>query len=410
MNRSCNLQLLKARLRILHVIPSISPLRGGPSQAVLAMAAALRQQGVDASILTTNDHGPGIQPAMPLGQWHEHQALGEGVPVLAFGRWSPPLQAVREFAISPGLSRWLAKHACDYDLIHVHALFSCTTSLGMAQLRRQGIPYLLRTIGQLGTWSLSQSVVRKQLFLKLVDRANLQGAAAVHFTSKVEQQEATRLQLKTRSFVLPLGVPTAEFTIEDEADASKLNPVRDSPIRFLYLSRLHPKKQLPLLFESLAKLKQRFPSRSWRLDIAGEGDAAYRTELQQLIQQLGLTSQVHWHGFVEGEAKQKLLRQAHWFLLPSASENFGIAAAEALMAGTPVVLCPGVALGADVEAAGAGLICPANTEALSACLERCLEPPPLAMRQAARRLAKERYGWPAISRQLIGSYEEILRG
>ena len=136
-------------------------MRGGPSQAVLSMVAALRQQGVDASVLTTNDNGLDVQAAMPLDRWHEKEVLGQIVPVLAFSRWTPPVRAVREFAVSPGLSRWLNTNAKKYDLVHVHALFSCTTSLGMADLRRQGVPYVLRTIGQLNRWSLNQSRSRK---------------------------------------------------------------------------------------------------------------------------------------------------------------------------------------------------------------------------------------------------------
>lgn len=78
-------------MRVLHVIPSVSPLRGGPSKAVFGMVKALRGVGVDASILTTNDHGPGIDRSLPPGRWIERQ----GVPLLAFGRWSPPLRALR---------------------------------------------------------------------------------------------------------------------------------------------------------------------------------------------------------------------------------------------------------------------------------------------------------------------------
>ena len=151
-------------MRVLHLIPSISPFRGGPSQAVLSMVSALRQQGVDASVLTTNDDGPGVQADMPLGCWHQKDALGHVVPVLAYGRWNPPVRLLREFGIAPALNRWLSQNATQYDLVHVHALFSCTTSLGMAQLRRQRVPYILRTIGQLNRWSLSQSRARKSFF------------------------------------------------------------------------------------------------------------------------------------------------------------------------------------------------------------------------------------------------------
>ena len=369
------------------------------------MVAALRQQGVDASILTTNDHGTDVQAGMPLGRWHQQEALGQVVPVLAFGRWTPPVRVLREFAISPGLSHWLGQHACHYDFVHVHALFSYTTSVGMAQLRRQRVPYILRTIGQLNRWSLSQSRARKQLFLQLVDRANLQNAKALHFTSEAEREEASDLHLNTSSYVLPLGVPAASHFDRQIKPAG--NP---GPVRLLFLSRIHPKKQLSVLFEALAVLKKRHPSRAWLLEIAGDGDLEYLQQLQQHCAALGLASQVHWHGFVEGQAKQALLQQADWFVLPSASENFGIAAAEALMACTPVVLSPGVALAANVEAAQAGLVCEPSVEALAGCLEQCLEPPPLRMRQAAGQLADQQFSWSSISRQLIEHYEDILRG
>ena len=289
-------------MRVLHLIPSISPLRGGPSQAALSMVAALREQGVDASILTTNDHGSGVQVDMPLRRWHQQQALGQVVPVLAFGRWNPPVRILREFGIAPALSCWLDQNASHYDLVHVHALFSCTTSLGMAQLRRQGVPYILRTIGQLNRWSLQQSRARKQLFLRLLDQGNLQSARALHFTSEAERDEASDLHLNTPSYVLPLGVQSApQLGIGIRSVGKRL-----SPIRLLFLSRIHPKKQLPVLFDALALLKRRHPAKSWLLEIAGDGDPEYVQKLQHRCAALGLARQVQWHGFVEGQAKQAL--------------------------------------------------------------------------------------------------------
>ena len=173
-------------MRVLHLIPSVSPLRGGPSQAVVAMVKAERALGCDARIVTTNDHGPGLLQALPLGRWGEWQ----GVPLRAFQRWSPPVRPLREFQVAPALAPWLWRELPRWDLLHVHALFSWSTSTGMALARRRRVPYLLRTIGQLNTWSLRQSPRRKRLLLRLVDRRNLQGAAALHFTSTAEQHEA----------------------------------------------------------------------------------------------------------------------------------------------------------------------------------------------------------------------------
>ena len=400
--KSCRLAEQKS-LRVLHLIPSISPLRGGPSAAVLAMVAALRQQGVEASILTTNDHGPGIDRSMPLGCWFERA----GVPVLAFGRWSPPLRPLREFAISPGLNRWLAVHLRHYQLLHVHALFSWPSTTAMAQARMARVPYVLRTIGQLNQWSLSQSAGRKQLLWRLVEHRNLNAAAALHFTSTAERDQAAALALPPCTWVLPLGVQLPD-----------LSPLSPSPLEsgaaqsgptFLFLSRIHPKKQLERLIDALALLQQRLPQAPWQLRIAGVGEPAYLQRLRQQIARAGIGHRCHWLGFLEGEAKWQALQQADWFVLPSASENFGIAAIEALAAGTPPILSPDVAVAASIASAGAGLITSAEPQALSAVLEAALAGPPPEMRAAARSLAASTYSWPAIAAQLQQAYSSVLR-
>lgn len=386
-------------MRVLHLIPSISPLRGGPSQAVLAMVAALRQQGVDAAIVTTNDDGPGVLADLPLQRWHEHQ----GVPVLAFPRWSPPLRPLREFVVSLPLMHWLSRHLREYQLLHVHALFSFPSTAAMALARRQQIPYVLRTIGQLQHWSLQQSAGRKRLLLQLIERRNLEGAAALHFTTPVEQHEAAALHLSTSSFVLPLGV-----TIPAQAAQEQAHP-GPTAVQLLFLSRLHPKKQLPLLLEALSALQRIRPDAQWQLHIAGDGEAAYVQSLHTLAGTLAISARLHWHGFVAGAAKAALLSRADWFVLPSAAENFGIAAAEALAAGVPVLLCPGVALADQVCEAGAGVIAPPSVSGLlEALASHCLEPPSPRLRSSARRLAREHYSWHSIAKDLNLTYQSIL--
>ena len=363
------------------------------------MVAALRQRGVDARILTTNDDGPGLLADLPLGVWHEHQ----GVPVLAFARWSPSLRLLRplrEFAIAPGLIRWLRQHLGEFDLLHVHALFSFPSTSGMAVARRKGVPYVLRSIGQLNHWSLQQSAGRKRALLRLIERRNLEGAAALHFTSEAERQEAGALGLGTPSIVLPLGVEPQRPRFVIAAPGVG--------ITFLFLSRLHPKKQLEVLLDALALLQTRHPAAPWRLQIAGEGELAYLRQLEARAQRLGIADRCAWLGFVAGEAKQELLAAADWFVLPSASENFGIAAAEALAAGTPVILSPGVAVAEAVAQAGAGVVVEPTSDALASALERALEPPAPAMIAAARQLATNVYGWGAIAAQLEQHYRDII--
>ncbi|MFM7548029.1 MAG: glycosyltransferase [Cyanobacteriota bacterium] len=390
-------------IRILHIIPSISRLRGGPSVATLEMVAALRQRGVDARILTTNDDGPGLLQQLPIGSWSEW----EGVPVLAFPRWSPPMAPLREFAISPAFNRWLAGHLEEFDLLHVNALFSWPSTSAMAQARRAGVPYVLSTIGQLCRWSLARHARRKRLLLRLIDRRNLEGAAALHFTTSSEQEEATDLHLPTPCFVLPLGVNLPDQAIITGSDHAH-PPAGTAPCRFLFLSRLHPKKQLEKLLDALALLRKHQPHAAWLLQIAGEGDPVYLATLRQRGRRLQLDDRLQWLGHVEGEEKWCTLAAAHWFVLPSASENFGIAAIEALAAGTPTILSPGVAVAEAITAAGAGRLCDPEPHALSAALEAALTGPSAAMRAAARDLAATAYGWPAIAARLESTYASIL--
>ena len=389
-------------MRVLHVIPSVSPLRGGPSRAVLAMVQALRLQGVDASILTTNDHGPGTDPSLPPGRWSER----EGVPLLAFRRWSPPLAPLREFAISPGLVAWLGRHIRDYDLLHVHAIFSFPSTWAMVQARQAGVPYLARTIGQLSPWSLSQSSGRKRWMLRLVERANLEGAAALHFTTRAERDEAAPLALGVPSLTLPLGVHPPDATA---ASGTGPPPPAGSGTRFLFLSRLHPKKQLERLLEALAILRRNQPQAAWSLTIVGSGPPAYEQQLRALADRLGVAERCRWLGHLEGSAKQAQLLAAHWLVLPSAAENFGIAVAEALVCGTPVIVSPEVAMAELVAEAGAGLVCPSEPEALATTLAGALAGPTATMRQAAFNLAEQRLAWNAIAAELRSAYAAIVR-
>ena len=386
-------------MRVLHVIPSISPLRGGPSRAVIDMVAALRLQGVDAAILTTNDHGPGLHPELVTGRWQWHQ----GVPVLAFARWSPPVAALREFAISPGLSLWLAGHLKRYDLLHVHALFSYPSTSAMVQARWASVPYILRSIGQLSPWSLAQSRGRKRLLLRLIERRNLQQAAALHFTSVAEREEAAALGLTSPGLVLPLGVRGPDSPAQRGAVPNAL-----APVRFLFLSRLHPKKQLENLLEGLALLQRHRPEANWELAIAGDGEPRYGAGLQEQARQLGIDGRCHWLGFVQGEAKWRALEAADWYVLPSAAENFGIAAVEALATGTPVILSREVAVAADVARTGAGLVSASDPDALALTLARALERPSLAMQTSAINLAAMDFSWSTIALQLRDAYRQVL--
>lgn len=363
------------------------------------MVSALRELRVDAYILTTNDHGPNTNPELPIGRWFDYKH----VPVIAFDRWSPAIPAIREFAVAPSLTRWLQLNICNYDLLHIHAIFSYPSTLSMLQARLHKKPYILRTIGQLSPYSLARSSLRKRCMLSMIENANIASASALHYTTNLEQQEAVSLGYETPSFVLPLGVHKG-------LDLTRSHLAKNSDtLTFLFLSRIHPKKNLHLIISALSILQKRCPDLKWKLLIAGEAqDPHYLSLLKDQIIKLSLASNCVWLGFVQGNSKWELLSYADWFLLPSASENFGISVAEALSVGTPAIVTSEVAISNLINSYNAGIVTNSEPHALAFALEKAARAPKISYTKSAQNLVEENFSWPLIAASLKKQYKEVL--
>jgi len=391
---------MPSQLRVLHVIPSVSPSRGGPSKAVIEMVSALRESGLDAEIATTNDHGNEVLD-LPLNQLIEYKA----VPVRFFKRFSPAINSVREFAYSKDFQHWIKKHISEYDLIHVHAIFSFCSTYTMYQARKQKVAYIVRPIGQLETWSLTQSGQRKRNYLRLIERRNLLGANAVHFTAESEKKQALDLIPELNAEVIPLGINIPN-KIQDakRAMCAKWELSEDIP-NILFLSRIHPKKGIEYLIQACKQLKQI----DFQLIIAGSGDQQYLNKLRTLVTDLGLSKRCKFVGFVDGHDKDLLLQGSDLFCLTSHSENFGIAALEAMASGTAVLLSNEVALSEQVTPQSLGYTTDLNQQGITTTLEKALNQldTTSVMSSNAQLFVEVHYQWSAISQKLTSLYKRF---
>ena len=392
-------------MKVLHIIPSVAAVRGGPSQAVIEMVRGLRSQDVDAEIVTTNDNGKDLLD-VPLYELTDRLEEYANVPIRFFPRFSPNINAVREFAFSGALTTWLWQHITEYDLVHVHAIFSYASTIAMAIARIKNVPYITRPLGQLCEWSLQQSKLRKQIYLNVIERSNLLHSKSLHFTAEQEKIEFNQLGLNIPNFILPHGVYVPTPILDAKTQVRKILHITDQRPIILFMSRIHPKKGLEYLISALGKLKES----NFALVIAGSGDPDYVNQIKDLLKTHDICDRTHMIGFVKSETKNLYLQGADIFALTSHSENFGIAAIESLVAGTPVLITDGVAIAPMVKEQAIGYVTKLDVEAIASIIQEFFDHPDIARQKGDRATLyiAEHYSWAKITRRLMAVYENLL--
>jgi glycosyltransferase involved in cell wall biosynthesis len=381
-------------MKVLHVIPSVSLVHGGPSRAIVDIERALGERGIEVTTVTTNDDGD--TRILPV-------QCGKPLAMPFATRWYFQRSTVF-FKVSVGLARWLKANIATFDVVHCHALFSFAPVAAAFLARRAGVPYVLRPLGVLARYGLSyHHPVLKRTSFALVERGLIESASAVHFTSLAEQGEAEALGLKCHSVLIPLGIDVGSLSTN-----VMLRKKQNDPFTLLFLSRIERKKNLECLLQAFRLLQSR--NRRLTLNIAGGGDPQYIKSLQALVRDLAVEDHVRWLGYVEGDKKSEVLAAASAFVLPSHSENFGIAVAEALAAGLPCVVSRAVALSDQVEKAGAGIVVGTTPEDIATGIERLMDDQSgLSVKSvAARRLATNEFSIDKMGMRLEGLYRDIL--
>ncbi len=313
---------------------------------------------------------------------------------------------------------WLNEHVSDYDLVHIHAVFNHSCIAAARACREQRVPYIVRPLGTLDPWSLKQKSLRKKAFWHAGIKTMLTGAAAIHYTTKGEQQAVENSLSLNHGVVVPLGVdvtarpePAALATAEGMGGklAERFPELRQRPY-VLVLSRLHPKKALEVLLAAFLSLIKRPEFREWRLVLAGEGPAAYVAALKRMVEEHEAAEFVVFPGWLDGEQKEAALGNARLLALPSHHENFGLCVMESMACGIPVLVSPQVNLAPEIEAARAGWIAEVEKDALEQALMEALGSETERERRGAAGLAlANNFAWPVVATRLAALYASIVK-
>jgi glycosyltransferase involved in cell wall biosynthesis len=294
-----------------------------------------------------------------------------------------------------------------FDVVHIHALYRFHTVAAAAVARRRGVPYVIQPHGSLDPWHRRRRRHAKDVWHALVEDRIIDRASGILCTSDSEARAIHGLGYTVPTWVVPVGINADALRMPVTADALPSTALGRGDSVVTFLGRIAPKKGVPLLVEAFKATAASFPTA--HLVIAGPDDEGIGRGLSTLIADSGLGDRISFVGAVTGSAKRALLQRSNVFVLPSADESFGVAVAEAMAVGCPVVVSPEVAIKDVVRTSGAGVVAERDPAALAEAIATILADPARAMRMGeAGRLAVDlRFAWPIVAEQTESMYEAI---
>ncbi len=377
-------------LAAIQVVASINEAVGGPARSVSRLAAALHDAGVDSTLATLDyaEHGPRCDAG---------GARVASVPAGAAAR------NLRGF--SPRFLAQLRRLAADADVVHGHGLWMFPNryaALAAAQARAR---LVISPRGMLEDWAVRRSRWRKALAWRFFEQRSFEQAALLHATSDAEAARLRALGFRQPIAMIPNGVDAPREPAPPRAALEGRFPQLAGKRWLLFLARVHPKKGALELVGAWSRLPEAARS-GWHLVLAGPDLDGYGAIVARAVEDRGLRASVTLTGMLAGDAKHAALAHASLFVLPTRSENFGIAVAEALAHGVPVITTR-AAPWPQLESERCGWWIGLEDEALQGALRQALELDAAslaAMGERGRERLAGRYAWDRAGRDMKAAY------
>ena len=364
-------------MKQLHIVESIAKDFGGLGSAALHHSDMVAKNGIEVKLFVLNR----LRPELSLSQICPNlEILGS--------------EKMGFIAVLLALRREIYSH--HYNLVHIHGVWTILLAFAAKFAQINQIKFVISPHGCLEPWALSYKKWKKLIALFIYQKYVFNAANLIFATAKQEEESIKALGLDTEIVIIPIGL-----------DLPELQPkIPHAQRRFLFLSRIHPKKGLFNLVNAWSKVRRS----GWRLIIAGPSESGHLEDVLALIKSLGLEEDFEFPGLVIDDKKEFLFRGADVFILPSYSENFGIVIAEALSYGVPVITTTGTPWH-DLLESGCGWwvnptvddIADAMLSAMNLTHEELFE-----MGKSGRKLIADKFSWGQIGHSAMNAYVKIL--
>jgi glycosyltransferase involved in cell wall biosynthesis len=397
-------------MRILNVTQSYAPFFefGGPPVKVRALSHELARRGHQVTVLTADwkleeRFENGIPPAettrSPFGWRHDEN----GVQSIYLPTWL----RYRALSWNPAVKRYGRARLQNFDVVHIFGLYDLLGPAIAAQCRILNIPYVIEPIGMF--LPIVRSFWKKRAYQSLFGKKMLDGARFLIATSEQEADELASGGIpREKIFLRRNGVEVPSQLPDRGAFRAKHGIPAESKV-VLFLGRLSVKKSPELLLEAFAALgSEMLQHTDARLVFAGPDDDGLAAGLTQMANRLGIAPRVILTGPLFDTAKWEAYRDADVFVLPSQNENFGNTAAEAVAAGTPVVVTEGCGV-APLLADAAGIVVAHNADAVANALRSLLTDPSMhAKLSVGCREAAAGLGWAEPADAMESLYKTLV--
>lgn len=375
-------------MKIAHVTPSYHPafVYGGPPESAHQLSRHLARAGCEVRVLTTDANGPKLTVDVDTTRELE---IEPRLHVRYCPRKLPESVAPELLARLPGVVAWC-------DVVHLNAVYNFTTFPALLAAKALGKPVVWSARGALSRWKETRRAGPKAAWEQIC-RALAPRRTVLHVTSESEEQQAAARITGMRTALIPNGV---------EVPKEAPRPAPSETLRVLYLGRLHPIKGLENLVDAAGLLLRR-GERRFSLTLAGGGEPAFVEALRAKAEGHGLGAHLTFLGEVPPRDKGRLFAAADLFVMPSFTENFGLAIAEALAHAVPVIAAKGTPW-AGLHDHDAGVWVSNDPESLADAIAAMRGRPLLEMGARGRTWMEREFGWGRVAADMMGLYEKLV--
>lgn len=363
-------------MKIIHYIPSIDRMAGGISTYMQVLAKPLGTMA-EVHIMTHASENP-----LPMENCKVHD-----IP-----RYRP-FSGVWKKAVVDLLD------SVRPDIVHVNCCWTPDCAMIQQLAQKRGYKVVLTPHGMLEPWIIKRHYwTRKVPALWLYQKAAVQRADCVQATAESERDNLLKLGYNSNIKVVRLGIDAESIEMKRSWKKSR---------QILFLSRVHVKKGINFLVEAADVLRNEL--QGYKILVAGEGEADYVEAMKRMICDRGLQDIVQLIGGVYGDEKWRLFQTSDFFVLPTHSENFGLAIAESLASGTPVITTVGTPW-SDLNSSEAGAWIEIGTEPLVETLRRFLslsEDELETLGRNGRKLIETKYSAHVMAEQMMEVYKSV---